>query len=355
MKISLSLLFFLVSTVSLARTNVHIATFDSGFGGFFTAKEIEKQSSELSQSHNTNFTISHYGDTANAPYGEKTPEKIAELSARGITKAFDNGAEYVFIACNTASTQFEAIKTILNKKKDGRADKIISIIDSSVQEMKNQIDEKLKTSQTVNVAILATPATIRAGAYLRAIAKAYNVPAPLNDIKFVTQDRWYKKKGDKIDSATGKTELQLAGGKKIVISQIGPGNWVDMIEHGAIQEEKKLAVKRDLALLAPKAKWDVVGEFCTHFPAIDLLIKEQGQGLDLSTTKTSYIKQGPLMAGIFKKMMLTQLKAEKPDEIMTPTRARIFISGNNFDETKELSKELFPKDPLPLIQQVSFQ
>jgi glutamate racemase len=108
--------FVLLSTATLAQTEIKVATFDSGFGGYFTAKEIEKQSFELQKNHAVNFSISHYGDTLNAPYGEKTPEMIAEYSAKGISRAFDDGAEVVFIACNTASTQYDSIKHILNKK-----------------------------------------------------------------------------------------------------------------------------------------------------------------------------------------------------------------------------------------------
>lgn len=59
--------------------------------------------------YNVAITIRHYGDTKNAPYGEKTPEQIAALASAGVIKTLADGADLVFIACNTASTQYHAI------------------------------------------------------------------------------------------------------------------------------------------------------------------------------------------------------------------------------------------------------
>lgn len=137
----------LLITFSIQAAPLKVATFDSGFGGFFTAKEIEKESHDLEKSRDVSISITHYGDTLNAPYGEKTPVQIANLSARGISRAFDDGAEYVFIACNTASTRYQDIKAILNAKHPGRGDRIVSIIDSSVTELRRQIDLILAKKQ----------------------------------------------------------------------------------------------------------------------------------------------------------------------------------------------------------------
>ena len=311
-------------------------------------------SNDILSTKEGSISISHYGDTANAPYGEKTPEQIATFSAQGINRAFKDGAEVVFIACNTASTQYEAIKKILNQTHPGRGERIVSIIDSSVQELKKQIDAKLKTQNNVQVAILATPATIKAGAYLRALATAYSATVIATPLTHHTQPRWYKQKGNEVVSAAAQATLQLAQGKTITISQVGPANWVDMIEHGASAAEKSQAIARDLALLAPKAQWEVVGEFCTHFPAIDGMIKIEATKLGLASPQTSYIKQGPLMATIFRDMMKPRFTG-KPSKPARLIRAKIYISGTNLQETSQLAKEVFPQDPAPAIQQLSFQ
>lgn len=96
---------------------VKVATFDSGFGGFFTAKEIEKQAAALSEKGYGPFDIAHYGDTTNLPYGEKTPGQIAKFASEGILAAFRDGYKDVYIACNTASTQFSKIREIVGAVK----------------------------------------------------------------------------------------------------------------------------------------------------------------------------------------------------------------------------------------------
>jgi len=68
---------------------LHVATFDSGFGGFFTAKSIEKVTPPLLERYDTAITIRHYGDTLNSPYGEKFPAEIAKLGSDGVLKALD--------------------------------------------------------------------------------------------------------------------------------------------------------------------------------------------------------------------------------------------------------------------------
>ena len=45
----------------------------------------------------------YFGDYANCPYGNKSPEEIQELTIAGVKKLFDAGATIVILACNTAS------------------------------------------------------------------------------------------------------------------------------------------------------------------------------------------------------------------------------------------------------------
>lgn len=347
------LVFFLLllTTPLWATTTINVATFDSGFGGYFTAKEIERASNELLRHHAATIRISHYGDTAHAPYGEKTPELIAALSARGIRRAFSGGAEVVFIACNTASTQFAAIQKLLEPAQRSR---VVSIIDRSVAELKSQIDLKLTTKSTVNVVILATPATLKARAYLRALADAYGTELRDSPLSFHTQERWFQKKSKVVESAAGVATLELPGGKRITITQVGPANWVEMIEHGAPRAVKQRAIKRDLTLLSSEAPWDVVGEFCTHFPAVDDLIKQSAVDLGLAGAETVYIKQGPLMAGIFRQLVRGRLGGPQTAVEIPAAQARIFISGGNVKETQELAREIFPQDPLPTIERINF-
>jgi glutamate racemase len=352
MKLLLIPVFFL--TVLSHAAELRVATFDSGFGGFFTAKAIEREGTELQRERDLRLLINHYGDTRNAPYGEKTPEAIAEFSAAGIKRAFDDGAEYVFIACNTASTRFSAIRDILNKTHPGRGEKIVSIIETSVAELKKEIDSRLASSRSASVAIFATPATVRAGAYLRALADAYDARILTAGPRFIAQERWHKKNPAPALSASQEATLILPDGKEIHVAQIGPANWVELIENGGSVTAKTEIIARDLKLLAPKRRWQVVGQFCTHFPAVESIMKAEAEKLGLSAPGVPYIQQGPLMARLFRELASPKLselgrasKAERP-------RARIFISGENVKETAALAREIFPEDPVPQIEQISF-
>lgn len=331
-----------------------VATFDSGFGGYFTAKEIEREGQDLQNKRDVSISITHYGDTLNAPYGEKTPVQIADLSAKGISRAFDDGAEYVFIACNTASTRYQDIKAILNAKHPGRGDRIVSIIDSSVTELRRQIDSILKNDNKASVAILATPATVKAGAYLRALSESYNAKLEAGEIKKFVLPRWYKKKSDTAENVSQDALLKLTNGKEIHIQQIGPGNWVELIEHGADAKTKSDYILKDLDALSKGRKFQIIGQFCTHFPAVHNLIIDSGKKIGVVDEKTTYIQQGPLMAKIFRELVETKSSLRKAKISYPGPRAKIFISGNNLPETLSLAKEIFPNDPVPQIEKKDF-
>lgn len=342
---------------------LNIATFDSGFGGFFTAKEIEKEGHKLGSAYRTQFTITHYGDTAHAPYGEKTPDQIAEFAAKGISKAIAQGADEVFLACNTASTQFEAIKAILNSEKPGQGEKVTSILETSTQEMKRLIDEKLKTQQTVRVAILATPFTVKNMVYPKALAAAYQLQFPDTQYASFQQPRWLSGRGQTIDNITSFTLLSLSIGRQIEIYQLGPANWVEMIEFGAPEEIKLKQIKSDLAFLKTSHSFDVVGEFCTHYPVFDQYIQNEALSTKIGSAETQYITQGPLMAKLFRKKMLIKLKkfkrltpanSEIMQSIKEKSRPIIFISGDNVKETTDLGRVVFPLDPVPTVKQENF-
>jgi glutamate racemase len=121
------------------QQQIRIDTFDSGFGGYFTANAIEKSAQQIVKTKDAAFTIHHFGDTKFAPYGEKTPEQIAELTAYGVKRALSKGSDTVFIACNTASTQYPAVVRAVEAEFPGRGKDVISIIQSSAEEAKKKL------------------------------------------------------------------------------------------------------------------------------------------------------------------------------------------------------------------------
>ena len=73
-----------------------VGVFDSGVGGISVLKSL------VNELPGEDFH--YFGDSANAPYGEKTQEQVLELS-RGIVEKFvADGAKAIVIACNTATS-----------------------------------------------------------------------------------------------------------------------------------------------------------------------------------------------------------------------------------------------------------
>ena len=84
------------------KKNNPIGVFDSGVGGSSIWKEINKL---LPLEH----TI-YLADSKNAPYGNKSPEEITQLSIKNTEKLLQMGAKIIVVACNTATTN--AIATL---------------------------------------------------------------------------------------------------------------------------------------------------------------------------------------------------------------------------------------------------
>jgi glutamate racemase len=343
-----------------ARTEavaVRIATFDSGFGGYFTAKAIEQQARALSAEGYGPFEISHYGDTTNIPYGEKTPEQVAAFASAGIRAALRDGAADVYVACNTASTQIDRIREILRADEASYPNRVHSIIDVSVREVMKTVGAKLKTRDTVTVAVLATPATVKSEAYPRFLARALGAPFVPGEFTKMTQPRWLASKGPTIDSFAYVTELALGPRKKVVVRQFAPANWVEMIENGAPEAEKREAVRHDLEMLLAAApagtRFDVVGEFCTHYPVFDAMIQAEMTRLG-TVTDAPFVVQGPLMGQLFRTQFLQRHPAKAASPVAPPATPPIFLSGTNVEATRALVAKVFPNDPPPPIAQKAF-
>jgi glutamate racemase len=335
-----------------------VATFDSGFGGYFTAKEIEKQARSLAADGYGPFRIAHYGDTTNVPYGEKTPEQIARFASAGILAAFRDGAQDVYIACNTASTQFDRIREILRAENPAYPNHTYSIIDVSVREVMKTVSARLKTADVVTVAVMATPAAVRSETYPKYLARALNVAFTPGTLTALTQPRWLASKGATVDSFVYVTELALGPKKKVVVYQFAPANWVEMIENGAPEADKREAVRRDLALLTgrmkPGDRIDVVGEFCTHYPVFDRMIQAEYQALGRVSAGAPFVVQGPLMGELFRAQFLERKPPKAAGAVAPPSTPPFFMSGTNIEPIRALVRAIFPNDPEPTIEHREF-
>lgn len=78
------------------NTKQPIGIFDSGVGGLSIWHEIVG----LLPNENTIY----FADSKNAPYGQKTKEKIIEFSIKNTELLLERGCKLIVVACNTATT-----------------------------------------------------------------------------------------------------------------------------------------------------------------------------------------------------------------------------------------------------------
>lgn len=78
------------------RYNGYVGVFDSGVGGISVLRQL------VSTLPHESFV--YFGDSANAPYGEKSRDQVLRLSRDIVDSLLDEGAKAIVIACNTATS-----------------------------------------------------------------------------------------------------------------------------------------------------------------------------------------------------------------------------------------------------------
>lgn len=73
-----------------------VAVFDSGVGGISVLRELVRLM--------PGERFVYFGDSANAPYGERPTEEVRELSIGCARTLLDRGAKALVVACNTATS-----------------------------------------------------------------------------------------------------------------------------------------------------------------------------------------------------------------------------------------------------------
>ena len=333
---------------------INMATFDSGFGGYFTAKSMESLATPILKQYDTEITITHYGDTQNAPYGEKTPAQIARLTQRGVEKAFENQADLVMIACNTASTQHEAVVKGIKKSFPQKAKYVLSIIKPTVAEVKKFINQELARDGEAILAVFATPATIQSRVYPTRLAEAYGAGLTSGQILELEQKKWQKPE-EMVTNLFLKSKIDLPEDKVIHIYQFAPVNWVSMIEQGAPVNIKQSVVSENVRQLLkhvpPRHAIDVFGFFCTHFPVFEDRIEEVVTKNGYAKDSTRYVAQGELAARYAYEVYApnyvhagrtTRLTPEQLERLVQKTEPTFVMSGDNTEQTRKLIKTVFP-------------
>jgi glutamate racemase len=145
---------------------VKIGVFDSGFGGLTVLRAL------LPLLPGAEFL--YLGDTARLPYGSKSRATIVRYALSSTRFLLDQGAEFLVIACNTASAL--ALKEI----RESTEVPVLGVIETGA-------DEAAGSSKTREVLVIGTDATIASHAYagacrergLRAVEKACPLLVPL--------------------------------------------------------------------------------------------------------------------------------------------------------------------------------
>src|SRR4030066_1074372 len=127
-----------------------IGVFDSGIGGLTVVKRF------LSTLPNEN--IIYFGDTARVPYGSKSNSTVIEYSIQNTKFLLQKNIKALVVACNTASSI-----AIPNLKKMFDIPIIGMIEPGSTM--------ALKKSQSKNIGVIGTRATISNLAYSKEIKK----------------------------------------------------------------------------------------------------------------------------------------------------------------------------------------
>ena len=132
--------------------NSAIGVFDSGVGGLTCVKELIKLM--------PNENIVYLGDTARVPYGTRSKEKIAEYGRQDINFLENHNVKIVLVACGTVSSVLMTTPLF-----DGTTITAFSgVLEPAVQ-------TACSVTRNNKIGVIGTPATIKSGAYGKAIRK----------------------------------------------------------------------------------------------------------------------------------------------------------------------------------------
>src|SRR5690606_24866248 len=153
-----------------------IGVFDSGIGGITVLKALRK-----ALPHED---LVYLGDTARLPYGTKSPETVTAYATQATKHLLGHDVKMVVIACNTASA------VALGPLKEALAPiPVIGVIEPGAK-------AGVKATKTGRIGVIATEATVKGGAYARAIhaamPEAQVAQAPCGLFVTLAEEGWTK-------------------------------------------------------------------------------------------------------------------------------------------------------------------
>jgi glutamate racemase len=195
-----------------------IGIFDSGVGGLTVLKAIREKA--------PNADLIYFGDTENAPYGNKGRREIANLIAMALRRLHKEGATHIVSACNSASVPILSLPIDLLRL---RLFDVIEMVEPTVETL---------ASRGKKITLFGTKATVDSGMYQKA----------------------FRERGIEIDAIALPT---LAG----------------LIEGGASSEEMYPIVREAVSAAIGT---EILSLSCTHYPFVRELFEravQEGEGV----------------------------------------------------------------------------
>lgn len=211
---------------SAADNNRPIGVFDSGLGGLTVARAIATTLPHES--------IYYLGDTKRCPYGVRTEDEVRSFVLQAGRWLSEHNIKIMIIACNTATAAgLKVAQQVLPVP-------VIGVIAPGAR-------AAINSTRTRKVGVLATPLTVRTGAYTRAIktldagVSVYGCPAP---------------------SFVEIVENELATGAHLQERWLQNGDVFDT------PETREEVARTLVPLMEAGAEVDTVVLGCTHFPLL---------------------------------------------------------------------------------------
>jgi len=255
-----------------------VGIFDSGLGG------LTVLDAAMARLPDTGFV--YYGDNAHAPYGVRDAEDVHALTQTAVTHLWDDGCDLVVLACNTASAVALRRMQEAGVPAGKRVLGVFVPLIEALTERQWGDNSPPREVAVRNVALFATPATVRSRAFQRELAfRAIGVDV----------------------------EAQACGG---VVDAIEDG---DMILAEALVRGHVEALKRKM----PEPDAAVLG--CTHYPLVEEIFRD-ALGADVTVYSqpqlvadalADYLTRHPAMSGAGASRFLTTGDAKRVSDRAT--------------------------------------
>jgi glutamate racemase len=188
-----------------------IAVFDSGVGGLTVLHEC------LVSLPEEDFV--YLGDDARFPYGARSEEQLREHVEQVARFLLGRGAKLLVIACNSAAS---AAHELAREVAAEHGVEVVAVIEP-------EAEIAAAVTESGNVGVLATPATVRSGSYLRALSDQH---------------------------------------RKLTVIEVQAPDLAAVIQRGFPFDETVVEMVRSYCAPLKQAEVDTVILGCTHYPLV---------------------------------------------------------------------------------------